>query len=260
MPLRVTFILSLLLGLSLSLHASGAESPPQGEPSEQAGAASPTPEEGGEAGSERERTPIPVPGRGERSWLYGLSFCLGAALLALLLSRRLFREELAGRKTLRFMEDKLGPFFEEFSITHLYRWAERAAEHIDYAHRSGNLKQLELFSTATLLDTFQSAQRDRLIKVLTVHPLSLQLPDDRAEFLPPAGLKLALRVELKVARAVEGDPKIARPRQRQELWTLQHDGRRWLLDSCRVLQQGESLTLVSDLEALPPLMKWKREA
>ena len=237
---------------------------PQAARSSQESAGNPQNREGAGAGENARRPPLPIPGQGGRSWAYGISFCVGALLLAFFLSRRLFQEQFDGRRTLRFMEDKLSPYFEELGIQHLHLWVDRAAPHILYARRSGEHDQLASFSTPELLEkeglgVAPGAPPERFIKLLGIYPLSLQhLGGD--EVPPPAELELTLRVELKVTELpMEGlteTPLV--PVQRQELWVLRHSGHRWCLHHCQRLAPGEGFLEAVRPEVLPPLLSWRR--
>jgi hypothetical protein len=185
-----------------------------------------------------------------------------------LVGRRMFKEQSHERHTLKLLANEIGPFFPEFDPPNLRRWMDLAAPHLYEGWRAGDLSGMSAFSEPAFIEREnEAAQRlasqgrrrvTHLGAVLNVHPLGAYLVE--GEELPPKGVELQLRIELKVIDYLEGEEGLVigeqKPRQEQWLWVLRHNGASWRIRDIQPL--SEDITDLAERPPLPPIMKWVR--
>jgi len=195
-------------------------------------------------------------------------FWSGGVLCMYLVGRRMFKEQSHERHTLKLLANEIGPFFPEFDPPNLRRWMDLAAPHLYEGWRAGDLSGMSAFSEPAFIEREnEAAQRlasqgrrrvTHLGAVLNVHPLGAYLVE--GEELPPKGVELQLRIELKVIDYLEGEEGLVigeqKPRQEQWLWVLRHNGASWRIRDIQPL--SEDITDLAERPPLPPIMKWVR--
>ena len=209
---------------------------------------------------------------GDRSFWFWVAFWLPAVGLVFLFARVLFREHWHELRTLRFLSNRLAPFFGEFDPPNLHKWVARCAPHVWHGWRLRNFEGLADFATPELLAEaearFAAEMRagrtfeGRFERVLKLHFLDLRMGGHGPA---PADVELRMRVELLASDALRGPDgalvsKAERPElcQLQQFWTLRHDGGKWRLASVS-RAEGDWKPLPAG-EPLPGLMDWKRPA
>ena len=207
---------------------------------------------------------------GGRSLYEWFGFWAPGAVVAMLLSAWLFREQFAELTTLRFLERRIAPFFPEFDPPAVTKWVARAAPHVFHAWRTRDPSQMSgvvtprfdaALEARSAADAHLGHSRPvRFESVLKVHPLSAALVGQGPA---PADVALYLRVELNGVDCVRGpDGRLVAGRdellQLQQFWTLVHDGTQWRLDAVEEARaDAQDLPKVT---ALPPLLEWRRPA
>ena len=205
---------------------------------------------------------------GEHGFWFWVAFWIPAVLLMFAFARFLFREQWGELKTLRFLTNQLGPYYDEFDPPNLNIWVNRCAPHVWHGWRLRDFSGLEGFATAGCLAQaaarFEAESRaglvfeGRLDKVLKIHFLDLRFVGPGPA---PADIELRLRVESQASDALRGPTgPVAGTRtelsQLQHFWTLRHDGRQWRLAAIESAQ-GDHPPL-PPAPPLPGLLDWKR--
>ena len=195
-------------------------------------------------------------------------FWSGGVFAMYLVGRRVFREQSHERLTLKLFESKIGPFFPEFLPMNLRKWLDLAAPHLFAGWRSGDFSTMESFCEPAFLErerakseALRAEGRRRVAHlgaVLNMHPLGAFLVE--GEGVPPKGVELQLRVELKVIDYLEGAEGLLvgkkKDQQVQQLWILRHNGASWRVHDISLLE-GDVLGL-DERPPLPPIMSWER--
>jgi len=195
-------------------------------------------------------------------------FWSGGVLCMYLVGRRVFKEQSHERRTLKLLSDQIGPFFPEFDPPNLRRWMDLAAPHLYAGWRAADLSGLSDFSEPDFIEREQRKAEELIAEgrrrvahlgaVLNIHPLGAYLIEG-AE-LPPQGVELPLRVELKVIDYLEGEGGLVvgeqKTQQQQWLWVLRHNGASWRIHDVSPLD--DDITDLSLKAPLPPIIKWER--
>ena len=189
-----------------------------------------------------------------QSFAMQLFFWSTAFVLAVIMGRFIFREQLSERRTIRRLTDEISPFFPEFGLPSITHWVELCAPHIWLGWTGSTLYELEDFATSEFLAELRERGEFArahpveavLASVVKVHPLLILKGEDAT---PPEAVELIIRVEQRGVYCVrtgngavaEGSPKA---RDIQHFWTLIHDGRGWRIHKVWSAQE--------DLKNFPP--------
>ncbi len=200
-------------------------------------------------------------------WTY-VVFWSGATVMMYFMGRRMFREQLGERRTLRRLIDEIGPIYPEFDIDRIKTWVHRCAPHIWSGWARGRIDTIDGFVT----DEFLARSREELGQlevngfrrdvhlesVLKVHPLDLSMIGAGPA---PTDVQLTLRLETKAKDAIldasgkllSGSQKI---RQVQYFWRIRHDGYRWRLHE--VWPTDGEFERADDAVDVPQILEWRR--
>ena len=210
---------------------------------------------------------LPLPKK--RDFWKMVLFWGGGILCMYLVGRKVFKEQSHEHRTLKLFRDEIGAFFPEFLPINLTKWVTIAGEHLYSSWRSADFEGMKSFTTEDFQSKERAAVKERaesgrrrvshLGGVLKVHPLGAELTRDSAR--PPQGVKLTLRVELKVIdflEDIETGETLGKKKQLQQqwIWTLLHTGKTWSLDDVR-LATGD-ITDLAERTPLPPIGQWRR--
>ena len=200
-------------------------------------------------------------------WSY-VVFWSGATVMMYFMGRRMFREQLGERRTLRRLIDEIGPIYPEFDIDRVKTWVHRCAPHVWAGWARGQIDTIDGYVTDEFLNRsraelgqleMKGLRRDvHLDSVLKVHPLDLAMVGSGPA---PADVQLTLRLEIKAKDAVldasgellSGSPKV---RQVQYFWRILHDGYRWRLHE--VWPSDGEFERGNDAIDVPQVLQWRR--
>ena len=200
-------------------------------------------------------------------WDYVL-FWSGGVFLVYFMGRKMFREHIGERRTLRRLIDEIGPVYPDFDIDGVKKWVHLCAPHVWEGWGRGVIETIDDFVT----DEFQAHSRAELgalktqglrrsvhlESVIKVHPVDLSMV---GEGPPPVDVQLTLRLELKAKDAVINaeDQLISgslKSRQVQYFWRIRHDGQRWRLHE--VWPAETDYVRAENTIDVPPILEWRR--